>query len=295
MNSDLKRAIEAKLSAVKSLPVHLVQHRPVGGGCINEAFAVSFNDGSQYFVKTNQSECASFFEAEADGLKRLGAADLFRVPQVLAWGEAGGAGFLVLELIEPGPRPKGFFESMGHLLARLHQTQTKSEFGLPIDNYLGSSPQPNAMSSDWAAFWGENRLGFQLRLASERQLATKELLSLGEGLIRRLQGCFAGTEESPALIHGDLWSGNYFPSASGLPVLVDPAVYFGHREAEFGMTTLFGGFDDSFYEAYNEVWPLADGYRERIEIYRLYHLLNHLNLFGSSYLADCLTILRKYQ
>ena len=181
---------------------------------------------------------------------------------------------------------------MARRLAQLHTTSA-SEFGFVTDNFLGATPQPNPSTRNWVEFWNTYRMEHQLRLANDKGFGGA-LQELGRRLMNRMEDWLTNDEESPALIHGDLWSGNYFVDESGCPVLLDPAPYFASREAEFGMTTLFGGFDDRFYAAYNEMMPMPDGSENRIAIYRLYHLLNHLNLFGSSYLDGCLQILKKY-
>ena len=175
----------------------------------------------------------------------------------------------------------------------MHRQGTSTSFGFTEDNFIGATVQPNPQNSDWVEFWIEHRIGFQLKLASDNgfAFALKQLeTSFSRGIRRVLQE----PSEAPALIHGDLWSGNYLVSAAGHPVVIDPAAYYAHREAEFGMTTLFGGFDQAFYNAYDEAFPLAEGWEDRVEIYRLYHLLNHLNLFGQSYLSGCREIMQKF-
>lgn len=234
------------------------------------------------------------FECEVNGLRELNSANAVRIPEAIGVGETADLSYLVLEFIESAKRQPRFSREMGIQLAFMHQTSSE-KFGFHEPNYLGNSHQPNSWMDSWVEFWRINRLGFQLRLASENGKGNKELQRLGDRLLPRLDEHLAPTiDESPALLHGDLWSGNYISGPVGEPVFVDPAAYFGHREAEFGMTTLFGGFDADFYDAYNEVNPLAEGSTDRIAIYRLYHLLNHLNLFGRSYLDDCLQILKKY-
>ena len=166
-------------------------------------------------------------------------------------------------------------------------------FGFEEDNYIGATPQPNAWTDDWVTFFAEQRLGFQLRLAADNGFGG-ELARLGERLLSRLGELIDEPAEPACLLHGDLWGGNYLCDAEGQPVLIDPAAYYGRREAELAMTTLFGGFDSAFYGAYEEAWPLAPGSAERLEIYKLYHLLNHLNLFGGGYLGGCLGVLRRF-
>ena len=238
------------------------------------------------------------FGLEAEGLQAIRSTAAFKVPDVIGVGETEGQSeqrtqFLVLEYIPPAPRSKNFFETFGRQLAQMHQANhQESRFGFSSDNFIGSTPQKNTWHTDWVEFFATQRLEFQLKLANGSNLATPELNKGCDKLILQLDR-FIGSSEPPALLHGDLWSGNYLISQDGNPVLIDPAAYFGARECEFGMIKLFGGFNSQFYDAYNEAYPLSDGWEQRTEIYQLYHLLNHLNLFGTSYLPQCLQILRK--
>ncbi len=269
--------------------------REVPGGCINNAVLVTASSGQSFFIKSNRDATEHVFRAEAEGLRAIRETNTIRVPQIITFGtvETSGA-FLVMEAIEPKGRANDFFETLGRQLAEMHRAGTSDRFGFDQNNWLGSSEQPNDRSSDWVEFWATSRLGFQLELADKNQLGGRELQQLGRRLIDRLDGLISSSAEPPSLIHGDLWSGNYMADERGQPVLIDPAVYYGNREAEFGMTTLFGGFPSEFYDAYAAALPLAEGWKTRVEIYRLYHLLNHLNLFGSSYLSGCLEILQRY-
>ncbi len=244
---------------------------PVSGGCIHRCYAVSAN-GVRRFLKTNSAEYADAFAAEADGLTALVSAGL-PAPRPIAHGSAGAEAYLVLEYLELGQR--GDFAMMGRMLARAH-SQPASRFGWHRDNYIGSSPQTNGWSDHWAEFWRERRLRPQLERA---------------GLRAELDGLLDGHEPQPSLLHGDLWSGNVGFTKEG-PVLFDPAVYCGDREADVAMTELFGGFPREFYDAYNEVLPLEAGYEKRKHLYNLYHLLNHLNLFGGGYLGQVKSTLR---
>ena len=306
MDRLLLAAIEQTItkSQIGSCKIERVQ--PVGGGCINLAFSVLLSTGQKLFVKVNEDVHEDFFVCESGGLDKLRSAlplETIRIPTVIGLDSCLSASgrlqrFLILEWVESGTAASDFFEKLGRGLASLHQYSNQEQFGFPTDNYLGKTKQQNQFDSDWVRFWGEQRLGFQLGLVKQNRIDSSELVSellrKGSRLIERLDKLIGRFPHSPSLIHGDLWSGNFMCDASGCPVLIDPAPYFASFEAEFGMTTLFGGFDDSFYEAYKEVNPLADGFEIRVEIYRLYHLLNHLNLFGKSYLRDCLNIVRKY-
>ena len=266
----------------------------LGGGCINQAWLLDLADGQHFFVKTNPSTALpGLFEQEAAGLRALAVTGAIRVPKVIALGLQPQP-FLVLEAIAPGPAPRGFASRFGTAFAELHARGAGSRFGFDADNYLGATTQPNGWHHDWVAFFAEQRLGHQLALAEQNKVASAELQRLGECLRVRLGEILAGSAEPPTLLHGDLWSGNYLCDQAGEAVLIDPAVYYGHREADLAMTQLFGGFEPAFYHAYEQRWPLAPGSHERMEIYKLYHLLNHLNLFGRSYLGSCLATLRRF-
>ena len=242
----------------------------VGGGCIHDSYRVTV-DGGTYFLKTNDARHADAFAAEADGLAALRAAGM-RAPEPLARGIADGHAYLLLEHLDlSGPRD---FAALGRMLAAGHRG-TGASFGWPRDNYIGTTPQLNASSDDWRTFWLERRIRPQVELAARNGFRiTLPALELLEG-----------HEPSASLLHGDLWSGNAGFTRSG-PVVFDPAVYYGDREADLAMTELFGGYPAAFYTAYNEAWPVAEGYARRKPLYNLYHLLNHLNLFGSGYLGQ---------
>jgi protein-ribulosamine 3-kinase len=270
----------------------VVAARPVTGGCIHDAWWVELADGGARFVKANATAPSDLFEREAEGLEALGDADVLRVPRGAVAGEAGGARFLVMEAITQGPPPPGFFADFGRRLARLHQGATAERYGFPHDNYLGATPQPNGWEASWVEFFRRHRLGHQLRLARRRDPADAELARLGDRVLERLDRWLDVPGEPPCLLHGDLWSGNYLVDDQGAPVLVDPACYHGQREAELAMTRLFGGFAPEFYAAYEEAWPLPPGSGERLPIYTLYHLLNHLNLFGGAYREQCVRLLK---
>ena len=232
------------------------------------------------------------FEAEALGLTSLAETGAIKLPNVIGVSSTEQNAFLVLEWIETGRRPIDYSSDVGQEIAQLHLASQCNRFGFETDNFIGATAQQNGWSDKWIEFWIHNRMLPQLEMAGRAGFS--QIRKLGGRFCERLPDVLRTDLSQPVLLHGDLWSGNYLFDNFGQPVLIDPAVYFGHAEAEFGMTSLFGGFDDSFYEAYNEVNPLEPGWRERVEIYRLYHLLNHLNLFGSSYLSGCLTILKKY-
>lgn len=270
----------------------------VGGGCIAAAAIARFADGTEVFVKTAQG-APGLFACEADGLRALAAAQAIRVPNVLAV----GADALVLERIREGTRRPRFFEAFGRAFAALHAHCGKA-CGFWQDNFIGATPQPNAPlqgsweaaaddGSGWPAFFVERRLRFQVRLAAERGHGD-ELHRLLDRAEPRMLELLAGAIEPPCLLHGDLWAGNYLVDERGEPCLIDPAVYFGHREADLAMTRLFGGFAPGFYAAYKEAAPLAPGHQVRLPLYQLYHVLNHGNLFGGGYFAQAQRILHRH-
>jgi protein-ribulosamine 3-kinase len=272
--------------------------RGVSGGCIADARIAEFADGSSVFVKSGDGA----FRQEAVGLEELAAANAIRVPEVLAVDEDA----LVLECIESAPACNDFFEIFGRRFARLHEQRGRAS-GFSGDNTLGSTLQPNEPvegswdgiaddagdGADWPAFFLERRLRFQVRLADRNGHGTTltHLLDRAEPVVLEL---LAAAPEPPSLLHGDLWSGNFITDDRGEPCLIDPAVYYGHREADLAMTRLFGGFAPEFYAAYAEALPLAPGHADRLPLYQLYHLLNHLNLFGGGYYAQSERILRRF-
>jgi len=233
------------------------------------------------FVKVAPLARETALEAEADALRELAAADAVRVPAVLGLGSNGDRAFLALEWIEFGSAAAGTEAALGEQLARLHRT-TAGRFGWHRDNTIGATPQRNDWTADWPAFFGRHRLGFQLELAGRAGHGGR-WLDRGRELCERLHAFFVACTPQPSLLHGDLWGGNWAADASGAPVIFDPATYYGDREADLAMTRLFGGFGREFYAAYDAAWPLDGGAGERRDLYNLYHVLNHLNLFGGGY------------
>ncbi len=252
----------------------------LSGGCINHT--VRLSDGRrQFFVKLNAHGFLPMFEAEAAGLRELAATRTLRVPEPLVTGVTETQAYLVMEFIALGRT--GDHALAGQQLAALHRT-LGARFGWWRDNTLGTTLQPNEPSDVWATFWRAHRLGFQLELAARNGYRGR-LQSQGGRLLERF-GALLTHQPSPSLVHGDLWGGNLGFDVRGHPVIFDPAVYYGDREADLAMTELFGGFPSAFYDAYRATWPLDPGYRVRKTLYNLYHVLNHLNLFGDGYLAQ---------
>ncbi len=241
------------------------------------------------FVKTGPPGSLPMFEAEAEGLRELAAAHAIRVPAVIDCGIDNGTAYIAIERLRFERATTGIEATFGEQLANLHR-HTKEQHGWHRDNTIGPTPQHNPWTGDWIDFFREHRLRFQLDLAA-RNGYTGELQALGDQLEGRLPDLFDGYTPAASLCHGDLWSGNW-GVAGGVPVIFDPAVYYGDRESDIAMTMLFGGFGRAFYRAYEESWPMAAGHDRRLKLYQLYHVLNHLNLFGSGYMGQAMKLLR---
>jgi protein-ribulosamine 3-kinase len=262
--------------------------RPVGGGDISSAWRVR-GDDHHVFLKTGPASSYEMFLAESEGLRELENANAVRVPRVLGCVVSGTEALLALEWLNFEPASVDAEVALGRLLAKQHKTG-KTQFGWHRHNTIGSTPQINSWSDDWVRFFAEHRLGYQLELAA-RNGFDGHLQRNGRKLIENIGKFFSDYWPEPSLLHGDLWGGNW-AVADGVPVIFDPAVYYGDREADIAMTMLFGGFGSAFYDAYKEAWPFETGVTERLELYKLYHVLNHLNLFGSAYLARADGIIR---
>lgn len=273
-------AVEADIARAVGAPFTIRAARPVSGGCIHRSFVVE--DGtSRWFVKTNDASHADGFAAEADGLGAIVAAGV-RAPRPLCRGADATHAWIVMEFVELGGSPDP--ARLGEQLAKLHSA-TADAHGWHRDNYIGATPQRNARTADWAEFWRNERLVPQLEIAARNGLG-EGLARAGETLIAALPRLLAGHRPRPSLLHGDLWGGNAGYLAGGEPIVFDPAVYYGDREADLAMTALFGGFPGDFYAAYRAIAPLPPGYEVRRTLYNLYHVLNHANLFGGGYAAQ---------
>jgi fructosamine-3-kinase len=294
--------ISNQLQDARGLSLAAASARPVGGGCINSAYVLEGAGGAgPFFIKINRASGLAMFEAEREGLLELARSDSLRVPAPLCCGVSGDDAFLVMEYLPL--QGAGDDARLGEGLAALHGIESSSAhplthtlahppattrpgpFGWHRDNTIGSTPQPNTWTDNWVRFWGEQRLGYQLRLAAKNG-AGQALLRRGEQLQAALPAFFTDYQPVASLLHGDLWSGNYAFGEAGQPVIFDPAVYYGDREADLAMTELFGGFSARFYAAYQAAWPLDAGYATRKTLYNLYHILNHYNLFGGGYLSQ---------
>ncbi len=278
------------LSRALGTEVAAGSERSVGGGSINSCARFE-SDRGPLFVKYGELSSLEMFQAEADGLTELANARAIRVPKVLGVAELDGIAFLALEWIDLRAGTSGSEKKLGELLAAQHRV-TRDMFGWRRDNTIGSTPQSNREYADWVQFLREQRLRPQLMLA-ESNGASKELIDNGARLCEGLAHFFTDHRPSPSLLHGDLWGGNWGSDPSGQPVLFDPSVYYGDREADLAMTRLFGGFGSSFYSAYQSAWPLDAGATSRVALYNLYHVLNHFNLFGGGYLRQALGMIQR--
>ena len=252
--------------------------RSVSGGCINQGYKISDND-TKYFVKLNQASQEEMFAAEALGLKQMYATQTITVPQPVCWGAANDSTYIVLQWLDLGGGNSQSWTEMGRQLAAMHRVGISNNFGWERNNTIGSTPQINTETDNWADFFAEHRIGYQLKLAKRRGGSFPDTNKIANAVRNKL----ADREPQASLVHGDLWSGNAAISSDGSPVILDPATYYGDRETDLAMTELFGGFPAAFYRGYNEAWQLDSGYQYRKSIYNLYHVLNHFNLFGGGY------------
>jgi len=288
---ELKKSVEATLSAQFKNPVEISEIRPVGGGCINEAYSLKTNAG-KYFIKYNSAATfPGMFEKEAAGLKILAQTKTLEIPDVIWTAETGTYAYLLLQFIDTGAVGPDFWNDFGLKLADLHRN-TAEYFGLDHHNYIGSLAQKNNPHSDFISFFVSERIEPQLEQTRNKGAFSQSETRYFDRLFNTLHNIMP--KEKPSLLHGDLWSGNYMVTAGGSPCLIDPAVYFGHREADIAMTQLFGGFQPEFYQAYNLDWPMEKDWQKRMDIFNLYPLLVHVNLFGVSYARQVLQIIRQF-
>jgi fructosamine-3-kinase len=294
------------LSDLFQAPLEIVDASPLSGGCISDVFAVRVccadanswsalkdlhggKSQAQWVIKRNSADLVSNFRCEREGLCSIAESGTIRVPKVYAVDVVGDHAYLVMERIEisRSGSSQQRFSSFGRKLALFHQATRGQAIGWPTDNFLGAAHQPNEPCKSWPEFVATRRIGFQIKWASDQGLVDQRLAMDCEKIISEMLQLLSGREESSSLLHGDLWSGNYLFDSDQQPVLIDPAVYRGCREAEWGMIKWFGNCGPDFEQAYQDVWPMADGWQRRVGVYVLYHQLNHLNLFGSSYADTC--------
>ncbi len=265
----------------------IITSHSLGGGCIADSQVIKTESGKKYFIK--KYAFPNIHKTEANGLTELAKPNVIKIPEVIFYDDE----ILILDFIQEGRKKNNFFEDFGRPVAKLHKF-TAEKFGFYADNYCGSTPQKNIpMNDDWTEFYFNNRLLLQYKLAEKNNYVTAELKSSFLKLESKINKIIQ-TEEKPALLHGDLWGGNYIVDANGNACLIDPAVYYGNREADLAMTKIFGGFDSLFYEAYQKEFPLPDGWQYRENIYKLYHIFNHLNLFGMTYYNQVMELINFY-
>ena len=287
----LQKQLSAALSEQLKVKIHINDAKSVHGGDINESFRIATNEG-YFFVKMNDAKrFPGMFAQEYAGLLELRSAHTLQTPKPLAYGSVGDRAYLVQEFLTKGQAVADFWDDFAVSLARQHRV-TKPHFGNPGTNYLGTLKQYNTPYSSWPVFYAFNRLLPLIRMAYDQQIVDKQMVQQVESLCRQLPQLFPA--EAPALLHGDLWSGNFMVGANGKACVFDPAVYYGHREMDLAMTRLFGGFDTRFYYAYQAAYPLLPGWQQRIGICQLYPLLVHLILFGGNYYNSIREVLQSY-
>lgn len=289
MATSLWIAIAEQIRQTTGQPFTVKGTRSVSGGCINQGYCL-MGELDSYFVKVNGASQMAMFEAEAIALRQMAATQTIRVPQPVCYGQDGGQSYLVLEWLDFGRGDNGSWQRMGQQLAALHQAGGSDQFGWAQANTIGSTPQLNPWTDSWAEFFAEHRIGYQLALARRKGGDFPD----PERVIPRIKTILGDRQPSPALVHGDLWSGNAAILNTGEPVILDPAAYYGDPEVDIAMTELFGGFPAGFYQGYNAVAPLDSGYQHRKNLYNLYHILNHFNLFGGGYAQQAQRMLRDY-
>jgi protein-ribulosamine 3-kinase len=290
--TDIQSSIYHRLLELYQLKAGTIEFGSVGGGCINETYRISFNK-QELFCKVNSAtKFPHLFEKESHGLTLIGRQNVIRVPRVIDSFEALGKQVLLLEWINEGERTDAFWKKFGEQLAALHQFSNEY-FGLKEDNYMGSVVQANQPTDKWTDFFVQQRLQPLVEQCAAQVLLSSTHLSRFEQLYKKLLSFF-DDEQKPSLVHGDLWSGNFMCDENSEPVLIDTATYYGHPSVDLGMSTLFGGFRNRFYEAYHYHSPFPSNYKEQWEVCNLYPLLIHLILFGRSYLSQIEAILHRY-
>ena len=278
MQEKLESAIERSIEEAVGSAFKARKTETCGGGCINDAVLL-YGETESYFVKLNTVTKLEMFIAEAAGLEAMFDTETIRVPEPIAYGCFEDTAYLILESLDLGDQ--GNWQKMGQQLAQLHR-HTANRFGWKCDNTIGSTPQHNNWTEDWADFFRDYRIGFQIRLARENGYSFEQ----ADALLKSIPNILSGHNPEPSLLHGDLWSGNASFLTNGQPVIYDPACYYGDRETDLAFSEFFGGFPSDFYQGYRSEWPLAEGYGQRKTLYNLYHVLNHTNLFGGGYASS---------
>jgi len=287
----------AENEILKTIEYHLnkkiISQQPLSGGCISDSSIIQTSSGNKYFLKVNHNVPSDMFTKEANGLKEIEYSKSIRVPSV----ELAGDNFILMECIEGKTKSKNFFKDFGIQFAKMHKYEC-SYYGFHEDNYIGSTVQKNISDEEernnWIKFYFNKRLLFQFKLAESNGYIDSEFRKCFNRIENKIENILDSEADKPSLLHGDLWAGNYIVDENGRACLIDPAVYYGNREADLAMTKLFGGFTQVFYNSYNEFYQLNEGYEYRENIYKLYHVLNHLNLFGSGYYQQALSLIKFY-
>lgn len=287
LDKTLKNKIEQEIND------QIEEIRSVSGGCISDAYMLNLSKGNDLFLKVNSSGNSDMFIKEAHGLQELKKADAIKIPDVISFDR----NYILLEFIHSVRKQNNFSEDFGRKFALMHK-YSNQYFGFYENNFIGSNPQVNIAEENemenWTEFYFNKRIIYQLKLAEGYGNSTSDLRNAIKKLETKIESIISDETEKPVLLHGDLWGGNYVVDNEGFACLIDPAVYYGNREADLAMTKLFGGFDSKFYNAYNELNPLSEGYEHRENIYKLYHVMNHLNLFGSGYYGQCMNLINYY-
>ncbi len=293
----MQQMLEAAIAQCLGESLKIVAMKNLDGGCINRALHVQLEDGQSLLIKLPVAKVpADHFVVEADGLIALAKPDCIHIPKVYGHGILDdGKPYLILEFIQTASQSSNFQAALGMQLAQLHKQTVSDQFGWHGDNYIGSTPQSNAQSNNWVEFYRTHRLGYQFKLAQQNGLVDSSFMDLARKLLDKLDDIL-NIDEPACLLHGDLWGGNVMCGeidSQIRPVLIVPAVYMRHREADLAMMHLFGGFTADFYESYHKAWPLPAHTMTRQNVYMLYHLLNHLNLFGRGYFGQCLSLMKQ--
>ena len=294
MTPELRAALEGAVMEATRADWSLLAADPVSGGCIHTALALRGEDAdgkTKHFAKLAEMAREPLLAAEAEGLAAIRAAGAIRVPATIARGDDGETAWLILEWLDLVPLSPAAGAALGRALAAQHRAP-QEKFGWKRDNFIGASPQVNGWSGDWLAFWRDKRIHAQLRMAMAKRYPSK-LIDRGERLLTDCDAFFRTHAPVPSLLHGDLWGGNAAALGDGTPVVFDPAVYCGDREADLAMTELFGGFPKDFLSAYRDAWALDDGYPVRRDFYNLYHVLNHANLFSGGYVEQSARLIER--
>ncbi len=291
MDETLLTSLSAALSRQLGVKIHINRTVSIAGGDINDTYRLESNEGPWFLKMNNARKYPAMFAKEYDGLQTLVKTNTIQVPQPLLYGTAGQYAFLVTEFISKSVPVSDFWENFAASLTQLHR-QTSATFGYHTSNYIGNLKQYNTAYSTWPVFYAMNRLLPLAKEAYDRQKMDKGTVKQLEQLCRRLPDIFPA--EPPALLHGDLWSGNFMVGSNGKACIYDPAVYYGHREIDLAMARLFGGFDTRFHYAYQAIYPLTHGWQSRIGICQLYPLLVHYVIFGGSYFNDIKEVLQEF-